>query len=92
MGVYLNPKKGSKEKYLIDKGERLDGIPKWKDVPKGKIAICLVFNDRFSVAFVAYNEYEFNRCNVSDDNRPKIWYLLSKEDVMAASDWDGEGM
>lgn len=48
----------------------------WKDIPKGKITVCVVDNGSFEAAGVCYDEQEFREFTDPDDPRPRILVIL----------------
>lgn len=89
MGYYINPSNMTKEQYLIKHGKPIVTKPTFDQIADCSVLVCLINNGFFTAAGIAFNEAELETFR-SPDGRPKLWYLLSKEDAMAASDWKGQ--
>lgn len=86
MGCYLNPKNHQdKQEFLEEKGEKVDILTEWKDIPEGKMAVCLILNMHppfATAAAVAYCEREFEELTRDfTDQRPKRLFFVPIEDV-----------
>lgn len=87
MGYYVNPKTEKKETWLENNGTRYLGTPQWDKVSKDDCIVCLIDNGPFTAAAVCYKEAEFNNSQPSpSDDRPRVWYIVNKELVVANSD------
>ncbi len=82
MGMYINPKDISKEAWLGEKGEPLLAPP-LKHTEDGKVAVCFVNNGWMTAAGVCYSKDELEAFTQPSDNRPKDWYLVSINDLIA---------
>lgn len=81
MGYYIDPPKQSKEDFLKENGIALHGAPRNFDFTSDKLPVCLVDNDYFNAAGIAYCENElaaFSR----PDGRQKAWFLVTKEKLL----------
>jgi len=80
MGFYIQTKGSFNKAHNIAfeyNGLVLDHTPRWKDIPQGKAAICVVKNPGFEAAAFAFNEAEFNQfCDQTNDPRPRTWVLI----------------
>lgn len=93
MGVYVNPKKGTKEDWLMKNGRRVCVI--WSEVTlpefksfteKGELPVILVNNGTFTAAGVAFNEQEYEMMTESErDTRPKILFAAPKKKLKKVS-------
>jgi hypothetical protein len=83
MGYYVNPSSGSKESFLRSKGVSLPRAPKWSEIPKDKMAVCLVDNGFFTAAAIIYSEAELREFDSPADTRPKKWYLVPTGELLA---------
>jgi len=79
MGLYIDPKDMSKEKWLEKHSVTLLNNEQYTrdDV----LRVCLVDNGLFTAAGVAYDEREFEAFTDPSDHRDKIWYTVPKEDL-----------
>lgn len=82
MGFYINPTNMEKEDWLNNHGLPLLASPLLfrRD---GSVAICLVNNGGFTAAAVCYSQRELNRFNQPHDYRPKDWYMVPINDLIA---------
>jgi len=80
MGMYINPENGTKEEWLA-KNAAVAGpsAPIWEELPDGHLPVCLVDNGPFRAAEIAYSKEELMAFNLSDDHRPKVWFIVKKE-------------
>lgn len=85
MGCYVNPPNETKEDFLLRCGEPVQGILKWKNVPKGFLPVMLINNGPFTAAGIAYCEEELHAFTRPDDLRPKLLFLVKIEDLYAVS-------
>lgn len=84
MGLYINPPKADKLKWLLDHGTIIIFPPSRHLNDDDEIAVCLVDNGAFTAAAVAYSEHElavFTR----EDGRPKDWFWVPIDDVCAVT-------
>lgn len=86
MGIYLNPKDTSKEKWLQQHATRTFGhnAPSINEVEDNEAIVCLVDNGMFTAAAVAYSQSEIDAFQSPGDDRPKIWLVVNKPDLMEA--------
>jgi len=73
MGMYINSENETKESWL--KREATIAKPKYPP-PKDELFVCLVHNNSFTAAGVAYDEREFNAFNDPSDHRLRIWFTV----------------
>lgn len=88
MGAYVNPSGMTKEQWLARNGEIvLDRFPTQVD-ERGKdyLPVCLVKNQFFSAAGIAYNERELRDFSDPFDQRPKVWFWVEKSKLLGVSD------
>lgn len=84
MGVYLNPKKMSKEEWLKNKAYVMINheLPFDEVVEGGMLPVVLVDNGSFTAAGIAYDEKEYLCFTADDDPRPKKVYLAFINDLL----------
>jgi len=87
MGCYINTVNMTKDFWLYNQQEGTLEAPVWDDMPEGMLPVCLVQNEMFSAAGVAFNEEERDDF-ARDDGRPKRWFVLPIESIRAVSDLD----
>lgn len=76
MGAYVNPKEGTKEKWLSEHGELVSMSTPFSDITKGKMAVIHMDNGGFTTAGIAYDSGEFDAFTKPIDNRPKSMFLV----------------
>ena len=85
MGYYIQvPVLKDKANWLVGLYDDVElviaGAPKtFDDIPEGKFLVCAVSNGPFEAAAVLYSRAEFDEFTQEDDQRPKVFLLLSKE-------------
>ena len=81
MGLYINPKEGTKESWLKLKGEGpLHSVPKlYKEGTK--FVVWLVSNGLFNAAGVMWRQEELEEFSNINDIRPKLWFLVEESDI-----------
>lgn len=85
MGVYLNPKKISKEEWLENKAYASDinhKLPFDEIIKSGMLPVILVDNGPFTAAGIAYDEREYLYFTADDDPRPRKLYLAFINDLL----------
>jgi hypothetical protein len=92
MSIYLNSPKCSDEKYLKKKGKLLKKSPIWDEIPEEQFPVCLIDKENFKTASIAYDKNEFERLKLLNNGRRKMWYLLSKKDIVAVFKPTGKGI
>lgn len=80
MGYYINPPTLTKEAWLKENGKPIPQ-PKWSEVPDDSLPVCLVDNNMFTSAAIAYDEAEF-AAFARPDRRPKTWFMVLKEKIL----------
>jgi len=79
----------SKEEFLNNFGEKVDFESqvayKSESPDPSLLFVVLVLNPGFSAAGIAYSKREFKVFKVPD-GRPKIWFLVPREDLYNVSD------
>ena len=82
MGIYINPKSGSKEKWLETHSKPVHGNPLFVVIGgyndlrnKNRIPICLVDNGPFTAAAVIFSKEEA-KVFASSDGRQKKWFVV----------------
>lgn len=75
MGMYINPKGVSKEVWLRDNGEMIEGVPAQHKM-NGKTAVCWVHNGGFTAAAICFNAGELAAFSNPSDPRPKKWFWV----------------
>jgi len=86
MGAYVNPKTGTKEEFLHMKGTKItrSEAAQWDNFTS-QFLVCLVLNQSFSAAAIAYDQRERDAFFHPDDKRPMEFYIVSKSDLLIAS-------
>lgn len=82
MGYYINPPNGPKELWLMDNGRAVKGVPSF-DKTTGYLPVCLVNNGYFTAAGICYSNSELIAFNQPSDTRPKEWFLVPIEKLIA---------
>lgn len=86
MGFYIEtPVNVGKDKYLKRNNGALEiSTPKsLKEIPEGKILICVISNTLFEAAAICFNQQELNYFKSTiDDRRPRRWLLMDKDEVI----------
>jgi len=80
MSFYINPPTLTKEAWLKENGKPIPQ-PKWLDIPDDSLPVCLVDNNMFTSAAIAYDEAEFSAF-AAPDRRRKSWFLVLKEKIL----------
>ena len=84
MGMYVNPTNGPKEGWLNAHAEHvLTKAPKWDDVSFNKGIVCLVNNGPFTAAGICYSRDELECFADPKDMRPKVWFIVPKDALIA---------
>lgn len=83
MGYYVNPKTETKEEFLERQGKRItrSEFVAFTDFSGPNLPVCLMDNGLFTAAGIAYNQREVEEFSDPNDHRPKMYYLVSKEDL-----------
>jgi len=88
MGYYMNPPADSPEEFRHGKlawlrkhGQELEGAPVWDQIPKDSCAVVCVNNGPFQAIAIAYKplELQYFADTFQGDQRPKTWFIVSKE-------------
>jgi hypothetical protein len=79
MGMYLDPKDMTKESWLFENCVSFQPKAPTEMPPSDQRWVCLVNNNFFTAAAVAYNQMELERFSNPEDERPKIWFLVATE-------------
>lgn len=80
MGYYINPKDETKEQFLIREGKPIlpqEGIA----ISKDGVPVCLVQNNGFTAAGIAYDRQELEAFQYPGDQRPKLWFSVPLESL-----------
>lgn len=85
MGAYINPPNEEKEDFLVREGDRLTSIPKWEDIPEGRMLVTLIHNGLFTAAGISFDEGEY-KAFTRQDSRPKLHFLVDIDKLMGVSD------
>lgn len=75
MGLYLNPRKMSKEQFLLSYGTKIPQPASWLENAELGL-VCLLDNRIFTAAAVMFNVHEFKAFTDVNDHRPRTWYLV----------------
>ena len=81
MGIYINPKNMSKEKWLESNAKYTDFIPPSFDQSKETMVVCLVDNGPFTAAGIAYSEKELRDFAIPD-GRMKMWFVVETSKLL----------
>jgi len=79
MGLYINPKEGTKELWLSQNGLVADMVPGRHRFGEN-LVVCLVRNASWTAAGVAYSQRELVRF-AQDCGRPKMWFLVPERRI-----------
>lgn len=93
MGVYVNPKKETKEEWLAKNGRLICEIWPEKFIPnfesfleKDELPVILVDNGMFTAAGVAFDNREYEMMTESErDTRPKTLFAAPKKKLKKVS-------
>lgn len=77
MGIYINPKDGSKEEWLVQHGKLQIITPSHYRVDDS-YAVCLVDNRLFTAAAIAFDQNELEAFKYPD-GREKMWFMVPKK-------------
>ncbi len=83
MGYYINPETGTKEEWLRTHGEVVEGT--WPPPPDHTL-VCLIGNDGFTAAGIAYDLGERDEF-AEPDGRRKMWYSVPTEQILEVCPW-----
>lgn len=78
MGYYINPTNMSKEAWLKANATMITESAAKEHKAGDKLVVCLVDNDIFTAAGIAYNDKERDHF-ARPDGRPKLWFLVDKD-------------
>lgn len=80
MGYYINPEDMEKEKWLATYGNLISAEQALKHSAgeNDQLVVCLIDNNMFTAAGIAYDDRERDAF-MMPDNRNKKWYLVDKE-------------
>lgn len=84
MGAYINPKKISKEDWLLEHAEKTDGPTPWSEIEEGFLPVVLVDNSTFKAAAIGFNKEEYG-VFLENDGRPKEYWIAKIEDLHTVS-------
>lgn len=88
MGYYINPPNISKEAWLEQNATQIPR-PEWPADPDVAI-VCMVDNGPFRAAGICYSREEMQSFAapdlVSGRQRPRTWWIVSKDKLYAVSD------
>jgi len=85
MGIYVNPKDMSKREWLDKYGTKVPLNLPWEYVEEASLPVVWMSNPYFSAVGIAYSEQELKALAVFD-GRPKLMFLVKKEDLMKVTD------
>ena len=93
MGIYVNPPREAKERFLGRVGTQLPVAPgSILEVPVGHCVVCLVDNGMWTGAGVMYSDRELAKfMPTKEDQRSRTWYavpLTALRGTMSRADWD----
>ncbi len=80
MGIYINPKEGTKEDWLKAHSIKVSVRLRWSEVPEGYLPVVWMDNYAFTAAGIATDEEEFINMT-QQDGRMKLVYIVSKKDI-----------
>ena len=76
MGYYINPKGETKEAFLAREGVEIDKTD--AALTLDAVPVCLVDNDEFTAACIAYSDQELLKFCNPDDYRPKRFFAVPR--------------
>lgn len=83
MGAYINPADLTKEQWLEQNHEIFQSYPPASfDERPGCLPVCLVDNELFTAAGIAYDARELEAFTQPTDRRHKTWFWVNKEKLM----------
>jgi hypothetical protein len=84
MGLYINPKDTTKERWLLKHAELLASKSECDVLFEGGdyLPVCLVDNGPFTAAAIAYCKEELEVFRYPEDYRLKTFYKVSKKDLL----------
>lgn len=80
MGYYINPPNMSKEAFLQKHGKVISANEVNDQFNGEALPVCLVNNEGFTAAAIAYDPREANEF-LRNDGRRKQWFVVTKEDL-----------
>lgn len=87
MGYYINPKDCAKEQWLKENALHCNTqkgyVPTWETLEEGTLPVCLVDNGPFTAAGIAYSKDEMEAFSEPSDRRPKIWFIVPIDKLLA---------
>ena len=81
MGIYIDPKEGTKEMWLADLAREVDHVI-WEDLPEDTLPVALVHNSMFTAAGIAYCRRELKEFQ-TPDGRSKRWFIADVADLIS---------
>lgn len=87
MGVYIDPKTGTKENWLKGHAIPWSSDKPWSETPEGHLPVFLVDNGSFTAAAIAYSEQEFNYF-AEDRTRQVVRFVAKIADLRGVSNLD----
>lgn len=82
---YVNPPTETKEEFLTREGKQIPDAS-YASISEDQLPVCLVFNDQFTAAAIAFSVSELSRFSNGNDQRPKLWYMVPRAKLMDVSD------
>lgn len=83
MGIYINPEDRTKEEFLVP---YFPGIQEPIMPTDDSLAlVCWVDNGQFTAAGIVTDQRELDAFTEPDDNRPKLWFVVPKEELYKVS-------
>lgn len=81
MGYYINPPDISKEDFLLNHGKVIKTAAEIMTLDfKTSYPVCLVQNDGFTAAGIAYDQHEA-KVFLHPDPRERVWFEVSAENL-----------
>jgi hypothetical protein len=83
MGFYIDPSDRSKEDFLAENGTLIHENEAKTVLANGSnIPVCLVDNQAFTAALIAYSSGEIDAITDPRDYRPKMWFSVPRENLV----------
>jgi len=82
---YINPETESKEEFLLREGKQIPD-ESYATISEDALPVCLVYNEQFTAAAIAFSLSELARFSNGRDQRAKLWYMVPREKLLEVSD------
>lgn len=96
MARYINPKKISKEAFLLEHGKLITFADvaklRFDTIPEGYVLVCFVDNGPFTAAGICEGQRDMNEFQRLDDTRPRMFFLVPIDTIEDNAPDDQEGI